>query len=261
MAQLPKSHTFTSKLTPDPLIRTPDDSRNAGPELLRQSRPVKEAHFTWVAPEKNDKAELLAVSSAFMDQLGLNVEESSTKEFKDLVSGNMFYDEHYPWAQAYAGWQFGSFAGQLGDGRAFSLVELTNPSSGQRYELQLKGAGKTPYSRFADGNAVLRSSIREFLVSEYLAALHIPTTRALALTLLPERRAYRERIETCAIVCRAAESWIRIGSFDLFRFRGDRKNLQGSMPSYSTHSCCLAGLWVYEWGVKYRQCLDMRALT
>lgn len=113
-------------------------------------------------------------------------------------------------------------AGQLGDGRAISLFETTNPNTGKRYELQLKGAGMTPYSRFADGKAVLRSSIREFVVSEALHALGIPSTRALSLTLLPHEQVRRERFEPGAIVARFAESWLRVGTFDLLRARGDR---------------------------------------
>ncbi|KAI9655200.1 MAG: hypothetical protein M1831_004910 [Alyxoria varia] len=103
-----------------------------------------------------------------------------------------------------------------------SLFETTNPSTKRRYELQLKGAGRTPYSRFADGKAVVRSSIREYIVSEALNALGIPTTRALALTILPHEKVRRERIEPGAIVCRFAESWLRIGTFDLLRSRGER---------------------------------------
>ena len=128
-----------------------------------------------------------------------------------------------PWAQCYGGWQFGQWAGQLGDGRAISLFETTNPNTKVRYELQLKGAGKTPYSRFADGKAVLRSSIREFVVSEYLNAINIPSTRALSLTLCPKSRVVRETLEPGAIVARFAQSWLRIGTFDILRSRGDRK--------------------------------------
>ena len=134
----------------------------------------------------------------------------------------------YPWAQNYGGFQFGQWAGQLGDGRAVSLFE-TRPAGGDgtRYELQLKGAGMTPYSRFADGRAVLRSSIREFLVSEHLNALGVPTTRALALVLASKLGVMRERgREPGAIVARFTPSWIRIGTFDLLRARGDRENLR-----------------------------------
>jgi uncharacterized protein YdiU (UPF0061 family) len=134
----------------------------------------------------------------------------------------------YPWAQNYGGFQFGQWAGQLGDGRATSLFETRAPGGdGHRYELQLKGAGMTPYSRFADGRAVLRSSIREFLVSEHLHALGVPTTRALALVLAPELKVMREHgAEPGAVVARFATSWVRIGTFDLLRARGDRENLR-----------------------------------
>ena len=103
------------------------------------------------------------------------------------------------------------------------MFESTNPKTNVRYELQLKGAGRTPYSRFADGKAVLRSSIREFVVSEALNALRIPTTRALSLTLTPKDMVARETMEPGAIVARFAQSWIRIGTFDILRARGDRK--------------------------------------
>src|SRR5262249_11399036 len=119
-------------------------------------------------------------------------------------------------------WQFGVWAGQLGDGRAISLFEAINPSTKVRYEIQLKGAGRTPYSRFADGKTVLRSSIREFVVSEALNALGIPTTRALSLTLCPKSLVVREVMEPGAIVVRFAQSWLRIGSFDILRARGAR---------------------------------------
>lgn len=189
---------------------------------------VKNALYTFVRPSiKEPNPELLATSPAAFRTLGLAPSEAETPEFVRLVSGNGgFEDEVYPWAQCYGGWQFGQWAGQLGDGRAISLFEATNPSTHERYELQLKGAGTTPYSRFADGRAVLRSSIREFIVSEYLHRIGIPSTRALSLTLLPAEFAERERLEPCAVVCRFAQSWIRIGTFDLLRNRGDRANLR-----------------------------------
>lgn len=190
---------------------------------------VKGALFTYVRPEEAKEPELLAVSTAALRDLGIKEEEARTDQFKQLVAGNRLlgWDEEkleggYPWAQCYGGWQFGSWAGQLGDGRAISLFETTNPDTKIRYELQLKGAGLTPYSRFADGKAVLRSSIREFICSEYLNAIGIPTTRALSLTLLPHEEVRRERFEPGAIVARFAQSWLRIGTFDLLRARGDR---------------------------------------
>lgn len=165
-----------------------------------------------------------------MRDLGIREGDEATADFLATVAGNKIqgWDENknegdgYPWAQCYGGFQFGQWAGQLGDGRAISLFETTNPASGIRYELQLKGAGLTPYSRFADGKAVLRSSIREFVVSEALHALGVPTTRALSLTLLPGVRVRRETTEPAAIVARFAQSWLRIGTFDLLRARGDR---------------------------------------
>lgn len=97
------------------------------------------------------------------------------------LSGNIPLEGFDSYAQCYGGHQFGHWAGQLGDGRAITLTELIHPQSGERWELQLKGAGKTPYSRRADGRAVLRSSLREFVGSEAMAALGVPTTRALSL--------------------------------------------------------------------------------
>ncbi|KAJ5169101.1 uncharacterized protein N7482_004695 [Penicillium canariense] len=233
LADLPKSNVFTSKLPADPAFETPEASHKAPREALGP-RMVKGALFTYVRPEQVEEPELLGVSPKAMADLGLQPGEEQTPAFQALVAGNEFaWTEEkggiYPWAQCY-GESFllfilnmrmqltvgsGSWAGQLGDG-------TTNPQTKTRYELQLKGAGKTPYSRFADGKAVLRSSIREYIVSEALNALGVPTTRALSLTLLPKSKVLRERIEPGAIVARFAESWLRIGTFDLLRVRGER---------------------------------------
>jgi uncharacterized protein YdiU (UPF0061 family) len=229
LAALPKSWHFTSSLPADPLFPTPADSHKASREDLGP-RQVRGALFTWVRPETQKDPELLAVSPAAMRDLGLALSEAETEEFKETVVGNKIHGwdsetlsgPGYPWAQCYGGFQFGDWAGQLGDGRAISLFESTNPRTGVRYEVQLKGAGMTPYSRFADGKAVLRSSIREFVVSEALNALGIPTTRALAISLLPHSKVVRERIEPGAIVVRFAQSWLRFGNFDILRARGDR---------------------------------------
>ncbi|KAH7155000.1 hypothetical protein B0J13DRAFT_582182 [Dactylonectria estremocensis] len=228
LADLPKSWHFTESLPPDALFPTPADSHKTPRDHIRP-RQVQNAIFSWVRPEEQKNPELLGVSPAAMRDLGIKDGEEKTDDFRQFVAGNKLYgwDEEklkggYPWAQCYGGFQFGQWAGQLGDGRAISLFETTNPESGERYELQLKGAGLTPYSRFADGKAVLRSSIREFVVSEALHALHIPTTRALSLTNLPNSKVYRERAEPGAIVLRFAQSWLRLGSFDILRARGDR---------------------------------------
>ncbi|KAJ5738232.1 hypothetical protein N7493_001387 [Penicillium malachiteum] len=224
LEDLPKSHVFTSKLPPDAAFETPEASHKAPRETLGP-RMVKEALFTYVRPEPSEEPELLGVSPRAMEDIGLKAGEEQSDKFKALVSGNeIWWDGEkggiYPWAQCYGG--NGSWAGQLGDGRAISIFECTNPDSNTRYELQLKGAGRTPYSRFADGKAVLRSSIREYIVSEALNALGVPTTRALSLTLLPKSQVLRERLEPGAIVARFAESWLRIGTFDILRARGDR---------------------------------------
>ncbi|KAF8468379.1 hypothetical protein BDZ91DRAFT_771801 [Kalaharituber pfeilii] len=237
LEQLPKSHVFTDSLVPDPGFPTPESSTNAPKEALGP-RQVRGAMFTWVTPEGMEPhPELLAVSESAMKTLGLRLGEETTDDFKHMMAGNITAKGVMPWAAAYGETYYsGQWAGQLGDGRVISLFESTNPRTGERYEVQLKGAGLTPYSRFADGKAVLRSSIREFIISEYLHALGIPTTRALALTLLPSKKAVRERVEPCAIVCRFAPSWIRIGSFDLFRWRGDRKNLR-RLADYTIKEC------------------------
>lgn len=228
LQELPKSDTFTAKLPPDPEFRKPSDSHRA-PRGALGPRMVKGALFTYVRPEETKSPELLGISKTALHDIGLKDGVETTEDFKSMVAGNKIYWDNeteegiYPWAQCYGGWQFGSWAGQLGDGRAISLFESTNPSTKTRYEIQLKGAGRTPYSRFADGKAVLRSSIREFVVSEALNGLHIPTTRALALTLAPKSTVRRERLEPGAVVARFAQSWLRIGTFDILRARGDRK--------------------------------------
>ncbi|KAL6720187.1 hypothetical protein ACLMJK_002108 [Lecanora helva] len=228
LRDLPMSNVFTKNLPADPEFETPAISHKA-PRAELGPRMVKGALYTYVRPEQTENPELLGVSQTAMRDIGLADGEEKTEEFKNVVAGNQFFwDEKreegiYPWAQCYGGWQFGSWAGQLGDGRAISLFESTNPLTHTRYEIQLKGAGRTPYSRFADGKAVLRSSIREFVVSEALNGLRIPTTRALSLTLAPTSRVRRERLEPGAIVARFAQSWLRIGTFDIIRARGDRK--------------------------------------
>ncbi|KAI8813353.1 hypothetical protein BJ742DRAFT_790122 [Cladochytrium replicatum] len=190
---------------------------------ISKSDSNKEA-FRW----KVKPTYLIALSQSCADEVELDVgdlprEATGKKEraLMDVVVGNKSIEGSNSWAQCYGGHQFGVWASQLGDGRAISLGEIET-SIGERFELQLKGSGSTPYSRFADGYAVLRSSIREFLASESMHALGIPTSRALALTAAPERLVRREEgIETGAVVCRVAPgSWIRFGTFELWSKRG-----------------------------------------
>lgn len=237
LSDLPKSWRLTSLLPADPTFATPADSHKTPRDQITP-RQVRNGLFTWVRPETQKDPELLAVSPAALRDLNIQPSEATTDQFRQFAVGNVIlgWDEEqlaggYPWAQLYGGFQFGQWAGQLGDGRAISLFETSTPTVSDpwigkegetKYEVQLKGAGLTPYSRFADGKAVLRSSIREFIVSEALNALGIPTTRALALSLLPHSKVRRESLEPGAIVVRFAQSWIRLGNFDILRARSDR---------------------------------------
>jgi uncharacterized protein YdiU (UPF0061 family) len=137
--------------------------------------------------------------------------------FVKLAAGNARFSGVQSYAAIYAGHQFGSFVPQLGDGRAITLGEIVT-SSGARYEWQVKGAGMTAFSRFGDGRAVLRSTIREYLGSEALHHLGIPTTRALAIARSDEP-VFREKPETAAVLTRIAPSHLRFGSFELFHYR------------------------------------------
>lgn len=148
---------------------------------------------------------------------GLDRAEAANPAFTLLAAGNATFRDRPPSAAIYAGHQFGVFVSQLGDGRALSLGEVEN-AAGERWEWQLKGAGMTAFSRFADGRAVLRSTIREYLCSEAMHALGIPTTRALAIagSALP---VFREQPETAAVLTRLAPSFVRFGSFEVFHSR------------------------------------------
>jgi uncharacterized protein YdiU (UPF0061 family) len=156
--------------------------------------------------------------------IDLRPSESSRDAFVQVVSGITLLPGMDPIAAIYAGHQFGSFVAQLGDGRAILLGEVRN-DRGEAWELQLKGAGITAFSRFADGRAVLRSTIREYLCSEAMHALGIPTTRALAMTGSDEP-VYRETIETAAVLVRMAPTFVRFGSFELFASRRQTAELQ-----------------------------------
>ena len=163
--------------------------------------------------------------------LGLSDAQMRSPEMLAALSGNGVLPGMATYATAYAGHQFGNWAGQLGDGRAILLGEAVAPS-GEHIELQLKGAGPTPYSRRADGRAVLRSSIREFLCSEAMHHLGVPTTRALSLVATGEqveRDMFYDgnpELEPGAIVCRVAPTFIRFGHFELFASRGEHALLQ-----------------------------------
>jgi uncharacterized protein YdiU (UPF0061 family) len=190
------------------------------------ARQVHGAAWSRVAPTPVAAPRLLAASADVAALLGLTPADVASDGFAATFAGNRLAPGMEAYAANYGGHQFGSWAGQLGDGRAIGLGEVIG-SDGQRHELQLKGAGPTPYSRFADGRAVLRSSLREFVCSEAMHALGVPTTRALSLVATGEP-VVRDllyqgdpRPEPGAVVCRVAPSFLRFGSFELPAARGD----------------------------------------
>ena len=195
------------------------------PETGARVRQVEGALWSRVAPTAVAKPRLLAYSREMARILSISDDDVQSPQFAEVFAGNALLPGMDPFAANYGGHQFGHWAGQLGDGRAITLGEITH--AGARWELQLKGAGPTPYSRTADGRAVLRSSIREFLCSEAMHHLGVPTTRALSLVGTGEavvRDMFYDghpKSEPGAIVCRVAPSFIRFGNFELPYSRGD----------------------------------------
>ena len=187
-------------------------------------RQVTGACYSFVAPTPVPAPALVAYSKEAAAELGLSEEECRAPWFKDVFSGNLILGDMKPYAMCYGGHQFGNWAGQLGDGRAINLGEIVNAAN-QRWTLQLKGAGPTPYSRSADGLAVLRSSLREFVCSEAMYHLGIPTTRALSLILTGDqvlRDMFYDghpELEPGAVVCRTSPSFIRFGNFEILSSR------------------------------------------
>ena len=207
LADLEFDNRYTAELPADP---HPANVPHQAPGAL----------FSRVEPTPTAGPEIIAVADEVADLLGLTDEQVASAEFRDVVTGNATLAGMDSFAMRYGGHQFGNWAGQLGDGRAINLGELVTPA-GSRQTLQLKGAGRTPYSRSADGLAVLRSSVREFLCSEAMFHLGIPTTRALSLSLTGDQ-VMRDMLydgnpalEPGAVVCRVAPTFIRFGSFEL----------------------------------------------
>ncbi|HUA81719.1 MAG TPA: YdiU family protein [Dyella sp.] len=190
------------------------------------ARQVQGALYSRIDPSPVAAPRTVAWSHEMAEALGLGADDIESPFFAQVFGGNGVLEGMQPWASNYGGHQFGVWAGQLGDGRAISLGEVVT-QHGKRLELQLKGAGATPYSRGADGRAVLRSSIREFLCSEAMHHLGVPTTRALSLVVTGEtveRDMFYDghpEHEPGAIVCRVAPSFIRFGNFELPASRND----------------------------------------
>ena len=179
--------------------------------------------YTPLLPTKLSNPYIISVSDKASSLVDLNSELFSEQDLVDLFTGNLTHPTSKPLSAVYSGHQFGHWAGQLGDGRAILLGNI-NSSKGS-WELQLKGAGITPYSRRGDGRAVLRSSIREFLCSEAMFGLNIPTTRALCITGSKDK-VYRETVETASVVTRMSPTFIRFGSFEHFYYKEDLESLK-----------------------------------
>src|SRR5687768_10068888 len=172
--------------------------------------------YSKALPTPVKEVKLLAWSDDLAKEL--EIKKPTQQKDIDILGGNLVTPSMFPYAACYAGHQFGSWAGQLGDGRAITMGELVT-STGKLWELQLKGAGPTAYSRSADGRAVLRSSVREYLISEAMYYLRVPTTRALSLVTTGEK-VLRDmfydgnpQFEPGAIVMRVAPSFLRFGNF------------------------------------------------
>jgi serine/tyrosine/threonine adenylyltransferase len=179
--------------------------------------------YTILNPTPLPDVHWIAHSSQLAQEIGLPISFDQENESLQILSGNFLPPTQTAFATVYSGHQFGVWAGQLGDGRAITLGQVKH--NNQLFEIQLKGAGPTPYSRMGDGRAVLRSSIREFLCSEAMYGLGIPTTRALALT-GSSASVMRETIETAAVVTRVAPCFIRFGHFEHFASNGLHAELQ-----------------------------------
>ncbi len=175
--------------------------------------------FNKLSPTPVSQPNLVIFNDRLTDEIGLNLSTMNEKDRIKLLSGNLVPEGIEPFAQAYAGHQFGNFT-MLGDGRAIVLGEHLTPS-GQRLDIQLKGSGRTPYSRGGDGRAALGPMLREYIISEAMHSLGIPTTRSLAVVTTGER-VYREDELTGAILTRVASSHIRVGTFEFAAIQRDK---------------------------------------
>ncbi len=182
------------------------------------------AFYARIAPTPLGEPHLVSFNERAAALLDLDPREAYTSAFRAYFSGNEQLPGAEPLAMLYAGHQFGVYVPQLGDGRALLLGEVRN-AAGAKWDLHLKGAGATPYARGFDGRAVLRSTIREYLCSEAMHALGIPTTRALCIV-GSDQPVQRETIETAATLVRLAPSHVRFGSFEVFYYRGQYERVQ-----------------------------------
>ncbi|MFW5451447.1 MAG: protein adenylyltransferase SelO [Methylophagaceae bacterium] len=207
------------------------DELPADPIKENSRRQVLSSCYSFVEPTAVSAPKLVSYSSEVAQQLDLSDADCQSDLFTQVFAGNTLLNGMQAYAQCYGGHQFGNWAGQLGDGRAINLGDAIN-RQGEYFTLQLKGAGETPYSRTADGLAVLRSSVREFLCSEAMFHLGVPTTRALSLVTTGEQVVRdmfydgHPKSEPGAIVCRVAPSFLRFGSYEIFSARADIDTLR-----------------------------------
>ncbi len=180
--------------------------------------------YARVAPTPAAKPQLIRLNRPLAETLGLDADALAAPEGVAVLAGNRVPDGAEPLAMAYGGHQFGNWVPSLGDGRAVLLGEIVD-RAGTRRDIQLKGAGLTPFSRMGDGRAALGPVVREYLVSEGMAGLGIPTTRALAMVATGEA-VYRERVEPGAILTRVAASHVRVGTFEYFHRRGQSESVR-----------------------------------
>lgn len=212
------------------LVQLPQDS--VSENYIRRNVPKAIFSQVWPTPFETERKLVAASPEVLRDILDMDPSTITLeRDFVDWVSGNKVIEGALPLAHRYGGYQFGMWASQLGDGRAHLLGEYVN-SKGEHWELQLKGSGKTPYSRFGDGRAVLRSSVREFLCSEAMFHLGVPTSRAAALVVSNDtvmRDIFYDghgQMERCAVVLRLAPTWFRIGSLEILARSGEMNELR-----------------------------------
>jgi serine/tyrosine/threonine adenylyltransferase len=217
MIPLTTNNLFTSSL--------PQDTQKNN-----HTRQVQWACFSYTTPVIPSNPKLITHSKTLVKELWLSQKNILSEEFTDIFSGKKIFPNTTPYAMCYGGHQFGHWAGQLWDGRAINLFEVDTKKGVQT--LQLKWAWPTPYSRWGDGFAVLRSSLREYMCSEAMFHLWVPTTRALSLIITGDKVVRdvmydgNPQFEPWAIVCRVAPSFIRFGNFEIFAARGDLKTLK-----------------------------------
>jgi len=234
-------------------------------ENNKKPQSTPNTNYSFVNPTPLKQVKLMSLSPNAVHLLNIDYQkilenQEEKKDFEEYFSGNKLLPFSEPAAHCYVGHQFGVFAGQLGDGRAISLGDFYNLNK-ELIEVQLKGSGLTPYSRHADGRAVKRSSIREYLASEHLFSLGIPTTRALSIigseSFVARDPLYDGNVinEECCVVTRLAPTFIRFGSFEIFKNRDPYSGSSG--PSRGLEKDMLPKMLEYIINFHYKEIKDL----